>query len=126
MASQVETVRELLKVFETMDSGNAMKYFSADASYRFGNYPPAVGIDQIRQAATSSHMSAIKKAIFDVKEILEFGDVVVCELDISYVRNDDSSVTLPCMDYFRFEHGLIKDMRIYMDANPLFAAHQTA
>jgi len=123
-----ETVRRLLKIFETFNVSEAMTLFAQDATYQFGNYPVAVGIDQIKQAAASSHMDFIKSATFDVKSMIEpGGGIVACEMDIAYLTTDGRTITLPCADLFRFnEQGLVKDMRIVMDAGPLFAKPATA
>jgi len=115
-----EVIRRLIKLFEAMNVDEALTMFTQDARYRFGNYPPAVGHEAIRQAATSSHLEAIKGCRFNILGLWEFGDVVVCEMDIEYIRTDDSILTLPCTDVFRMEGNRIKDMRIYMDASPLF------
>jgi limonene-1,2-epoxide hydrolase len=120
--SQLDTIRHLMKLYEAFNAVEAMDLFAPDGSYRFGNFPPAVGSEQIRAAAASSHLDFIKSAKFNITELLEFGNVVVCEMEIEYVKTDDSILKLPCTDVFRFENGLIKDMRIYMDATPLFAA----
>ena len=118
-----ETVRRLLKIFETFNVSEAMTLFAEDATYQFGNYPVAVGIDQIKQAAASSHMDFIKSATFDVKSMIEpGGGVVACEMDINYLTTDGRTITLPCADLFRFnEQGLVREMKIFMDAGPLFA-----
>jgi len=118
-----ETVRRLLKIFETFNISEAMTLFADDATYQFGNYPVAVGIDQIKQAAASSHMDFIKSATFDVKSMVEpGGGVVACEMDIKYLTTDGRTITLPCADLFRFnEQGLVREMKIFMDAGPLFA-----
>src|SRR2546427_3646907 len=102
--SHSDTVRRLLKIFETMNVPEAMKLFAKDATYQFGNYPPAVGLDQIRQAAASSHLDFIKSATFDVKNMIEpGGGVVVCEIVITYLTNDGRTITMPCADQFRFD-----------------------
>jgi hypothetical protein len=121
--SNSDTVRRLLKIFETFNVPQAMELFDSNATYSFGNYPPAVGIDQIKQAAASSHMDFIKSCTFDVKSMLEpGGGVVACEMDITYVTTDGRTITLPCADLFKFnDKGLVKEMRIFMDAGPLFA-----
>jgi ketosteroid isomerase-like protein len=121
--SHSDTVRRLLKIFETFNVPQAMELFDSNATYSFGNYPPAVGIDQIKQAAASSHMDFIKSCTFDVKSMLEpGGGVVACEMDITYVTTDGRTITLPCADLFKFnDKGLVKEMRIFMDAGPLFA-----
>jgi len=121
--SHSDTVRRLLKIFETFNVPEAMKLFAKDATYQFGNFPPAVGIDQIKQAAAPSHMDFIKSATFDVKNMVEAGGgVVACEIDITYGTTDGRTITLPCADLFRFnEQGLVTEMKIFMDATPLFA-----
>jgi ketosteroid isomerase-like protein len=123
-----DTVRRLLKIFETFNVAEAMTLFAEDASYQFGNYPAAVGKAQIIQAAASSHMDFIKSCTFDVKNMIEpGGGIVACEMDIAYLTTDGRTITLPCADLFRFnEQGLVKDMRIFMDAGPLFAKPATA
>ena len=126
--SHADTVRRLLKIFETFNVPEAMKLFAKNATYQFGNYPPAVGIDQIQQAAASSHMDFIKSATFDVKNMIEpGGGMVTCEMDITYLTTDGRKITLPCADLFRFdEQGLVQEMKIFMDANPLFAKPASA
>lgn len=126
--SHSETVRQLLKAFETFNTTEAVKLFDQDATYQFGNYPPAIGNEQIRQAAASSHMNAIKSVRFDVKDLIELSDdVTVCEMEVAYGTVDGRSITVPCTDLFRFSpQGLVKEMKIYMDATPLFASPAAA
>jgi limonene-1,2-epoxide hydrolase len=116
-----EVIRRLIRLFEAMNVDEALTLFTEDARYRFGNYPTAVGREDIRKAATSSHLEAIKGVSFKIQGLWEVGDVLVCEMEIEYIRTDDSVLTLPCTDVFRMEGNRIKDMRIYMDPSPLFA-----
>lgn len=126
--SHSETVSQLLKLFETFNVADAMKLFDQDATYQFGNFPPATGIEQIRQAAASSHMNAINSVRFDVKDTIELSDdVILCEMEIAYGTVDGRTLTLPCTDLFRFTgQGLVKEMKIFMDATPLFASPAAA
>jgi hypothetical protein len=39
---------------------------------------------------------------------------------VTYWRKDGTSITLPCADIFRFAGDKIQELRIFMDANPLF------
>jgi hypothetical protein len=121
--SHTDIVRQVLKVFETMNVPEAMKLFATDAIYQFGNFPPAKGIDQIREANASSRFDFIESAAFDVKEMIEpGGGVVICEMETKYRTRDGRTVTLPCADLFRFnEQGLIKEMKIFIDPTPLLA-----
>ncbi len=121
--SATQTIRHLISLFEEFKAEDAVKLFTDDATYRFGNFPTANGKEEIRQAATSSHMEAIKGVSFKILELIEVDDYVICEMEITYIRTDDTKLTLPCTDVFRMRDGLIKDMRIYMDPTPLFAPH---
>jgi limonene-1,2-epoxide hydrolase len=121
LEEKLEVIRRLIRLFEAMNVDEALMMFTEDARYRFGNYPPAVGREGIRTAAKSSHLEAIKSSKFNIQGLWEFCDVVVCEMEIEYIRMDDSIFTLPCTDVFRMEGNRIKDMRIYMDPSPLFA-----
>jgi hypothetical protein len=50
------------------------------------------------------------------------GGVVACEMDITYVTTDGRTIKLPCADLFKFNNqGQIQEMKIFMDAGPLFA-----
>lgn len=119
----LDTVRHLISLFEEFKAAEALELFTDDATYRFGNFPTAVGKEQIRQAAASSHMDFIKGISFKIIELVEVGDAVFCEMEITYTKTDGSTVTLPCTDVFRMQNEKIKEMRIYMDPSPLFA-HQ--
>jgi ketosteroid isomerase-like protein len=114
-------IKDLIALFEKMDVEKALTYFTDDGLYRFGNYPPAIGRQAIREATTSSHLDQIKGIAFDIKAIWENADAVTCEMDIHYTRNDNTVLTLPCTDIFRMEGEKIREMRVYMDASPLFA-----
>lgn len=46
---------------------------------------------------------------------------VICEMAVTYRRNDGAQLTLTCANVFRFRDGRIADYRIYMDINPVFA-----
>ena len=126
--SHSDTVRQLLKLFETFNVPEVVKLFDKDATYQVANFPPAVGIDQLRQAAASTHMDFIKSVTFDVKDMIELADdVIVCEMEIAYGTKDGRTIQLPCTDLFRFnKQGLIKVMKVFMDATPLFAGKAPA
>jgi hypothetical protein len=111
-AEKSEVIRRLIRLFEAMNVDEALTMFTEDARHRFGNSPPTVGREEMRTAATASHLEAIKGYRFNIQGLWEFGDVVVCEMEIDYIRVDDSTLTLPCTDVFRMEGNRVKDMRI--------------
>jgi predicted SnoaL-like aldol condensation-catalyzing enzyme len=95
-----------------------MGFFTDDAKYKFANAPVMTGKPAIEAFAANAR-KRVKFVTHDIKSMWEIGDVVICEMDISYHRHDDSVVTLPCTDIFRMDGNLISDMRVYIDASPL-------
>lgn len=118
-------IKNLIGLFERMDVETALSNFTENAHYRFGNYPPAIGKKAIREATMASHLDYIKGISFDIKSMWENADSVICELEINYIRNDGSVLTLPCTDIFRMEGDKVKEMLVYMDPSPLFVAPET-
>ncbi len=119
--TKTELVRRLIGLFEKMAVDEALELFTEDSLYRFANYPPAIGREAIRQNVKASHLDQIKGITFDIKNIWETGDAAICELEINYIRIDDTVLRLPCTDVFQFEGDTFREMRVYMDASPLFA-----
>jgi limonene-1,2-epoxide hydrolase len=117
----ISKVIQLLKLFEEMNLDEAIKQFTENSYYRFGNAPPAVGREAIRQSTKASHLDQITGLSFDIKAIWEQNNAVICEMEINYARTDGSVLTLPCTDIFHMEGDLVREMRIYMDPSPLFA-----
>ena len=116
-----DKIKSLIGLFEQMNVDRALTYFNEGAYYRFGNYPPAIGKKAIEQATKASHLDQIKGIKFEIEDIWERGDSVICKMQIHYTRIDDSVLTLPCTDVFLLKDGLVQEMKVYMDANPLFA-----
>jgi ketosteroid isomerase-like protein len=120
--SMAETGTSLIKRFfaSAKSLDDYVSFFTPDAVYRFGNQPPARGRDAIREGAMRFR-SKVQRVAHDVKGMWEVDDVVVCEMEITYTLPDGRTVTLPCCDLFRIEGDHIRDMRVYMDASPVFA-----
>jgi ketosteroid isomerase-like protein len=119
--SKIDIVKHLIKLFEVMNVDEFLTYLTDDAVYRFGNYPAAVGKAAVEATVKASHLDHIKGIVFDITNIWEIDDAVVCELEIKYTRMDDSVLTLPCLDIFRMTGDKVSAMLVYMDASPLFA-----
>lgn len=119
--SNVSTVHNLLKMFESFDVPGFLDCLTDDAVYRFGNYPPATGKEAIEATIKASHMDQITGISFDVKSTYEQDDAVVAELAVNYSMVNGNTITLPCLDIFRFDGDKVKAMLVFMDASPLFA-----
>jgi hypothetical protein len=53
--------------------------------------------------------------------------VIVAEMENTYSTKDGRKIVLPCSNLFRFNSkGQLQEMKIYMDAGPLFAPPASA
>lgn len=119
--SNTATVKHLLKLFETFDVEAFLDLLTEDAVYRFGNYPAATGKEAIAATIKASHMDQITGIAFDIKNIYEKDDAVISELAVNYSLVNGKTISLPCLDVFRFDGEKVKAMLVFMDASPLFA-----
>ncbi|XWK85996.1 MAG: nuclear transport factor 2 family protein [Phormidium sp.] len=115
-------IKEVIGLMEKMDLEKVLTHFTEDAVYYYANNPPAVGKQAIREATTSLNLESVKAISFNIKSLWENVEVVICELEINYFLNDGSVLTLPCTDIFRMAGDKIREMAVYIDANPLSAA----
>lgn len=48
------------------------------------------------------------------------GDTVIAELEVTYHRHDDKSVTIPVVGIYQQRDNTITDYRIYLDLAPVY------
>jgi hypothetical protein len=51
-------------------------------------------------------------------------DTMICEMEVTYISHAGHVVTLPCCDIIKFEGDKVKELKIFMDINPLFQPPQ--
>lgn len=119
LGTQASIVKRFLTEVRSPDDFAA--FFAEDASYRFGNFPPILGRNAIRESSISFR-SRVKLARHDIKNLWEMGDTVVSEMEVIYTRLDDKVVVVPCTDVILLHDGLFQAMRIYIDTSPVFAS----
>ncbi|MBW1895886.1 MAG: VOC family protein [Deltaproteobacteria bacterium] len=104
---------------EAFDSEGFISFFTDKPMYQFGNGEPCLNKGEIFDSV-ANFFAAVDALYHDVRNVWEHGDVVFVEMDVMYWRKDGTSVTLPASDIFRFEGHRIQELRIFMDANPIF------
>lgn len=117
LGTGTDLVKRLFASGKSLD--DYASFFAEDALYRFANYPPVRGRDAIREAA-ARFRQRVQRVSHDMKEMWEVGDLVICEMEMTYTRLDGGTVTLPCCDIFRIKGDHIQEMRVYIDATPVF------
>jgi hypothetical protein len=72
------------------------------------------------KASIDGFFSAVDALYHDVLNLWEVGDCVFLEMDVIYWRKDKTHIKLPRAEILRFEGDKIQELRIFMDANPIF------
>ena len=117
--ARTETALSLFSRGEAFDADGFASFFADAPVYQFGNAP--VQTDRAGIARSSqAFFDGIQAVYHGIKAVWEVGDVAVVEMDVAYWRPDGSRVTLPCADVFRFDGPRIAELRIFMDAAPVF------
>jgi ketosteroid isomerase-like protein len=114
-------IRQVFEAGEAMDVHRFAQRFTEDALYQFGNEPPARGREGIIEARSiAAFNQTVKSIVHHVKGMWEIGDLLIVEMQVTYVRHDGKQFTLPACDTVRFKGDLVEEMRIYMDISPVF------
>ncbi len=111
---------ELFAAIDDMDTERFVGFLTEDAVFRFGSAAPAAGREEIRQAV-SGFFDSIAGLRHTLHQALSEGETLVCEGEATYTRHDTSEITLPFVNVFEFDGGLIARYKIYSDIGPLFA-----
>jgi hypothetical protein len=106
---------------EAFDAAGFITFFTDKPVYQFGNGDPCLDKPAIKDSVTA-FFGGVDALYHDIKTLTEVDDTVFVEMDVMYWRKDGSSVTLPCADIVRFDGELIQELRIFMDAGPVFNA----
>jgi hypothetical protein len=104
---------------EAFDSEGFIGFFDDKPMYQFGNGEPCLNKKAIKKSI-DGFFGSVDALYHDVRNLWEVGDVVFVEMDVIYWRKDGTSIKLPCADILRFAGDKIKELRIFMDANPIF------
>ena len=110
----------MFAAIDAKDTEAFVAYLSDDAVFRFGSAPAVQGRAAIQQAV-DQFFGTIAGSKHTIAKSLCEGPTRVVEGEVTYTRLDDSQVTLPFTDVFKYDGKLIAEYKIYMDVNPLYA-----
>ncbi|MDQ3941075.1 MAG: nuclear transport factor 2 family protein [Actinomycetota bacterium] len=113
------SMKELFEIVDRMDPGAFAERFTEDGRFRFGNAPTVTTRAGIADSV-EQFFSSLSSLRHDIQDVWEQDDVVITEVEATYVRTDGHEVSLPAVTVARTDGDLIRDYRIYMDINPLF------
>jgi ketosteroid isomerase-like protein len=116
------TVRRLLVAVDSGDVDAICEHLSDDVRFQFANADPLVGKPGFR-AASNAVFDTVASSRHDILHLWEVEeDTVIVVMNVQYGTVDGRKLSLPCCNLFRVRDGEIVDYRVFMDANPVFAA----
>jgi ketosteroid isomerase-like protein len=120
-----EWARGYFGAIDAMDLDRFAAYHTEDARLRFGNAPTAEGKQEVVEGI-KHFWETINGLRHDFVRVWEEDDATIVESEITYTLKNNKQVVLPCTTIVRKEGDLAKDVRIYMDINPVFAEEAPA
>ncbi|MEZ5458071.1 MAG: nuclear transport factor 2 family protein [Steroidobacteraceae bacterium] len=110
----------LFASIDAQDVPRFLSFLAADARFRFGNLPAAVGHADIG-AAVTGFFGSIAALRHELLQVWTAPAHVITEGVVHYTRLDGGKVSLPFVTVFGMEGTQIRDYLIYLDATPLYA-----
>ncbi len=115
--------RDVARVFADIDAFDPDKFvahLTPDVRFRFANAEPAIGREAVREAV-AGFFATIDGLAHYIKNIWEFGETVIVQIDVEYLRKDGKTVTVPNADILIYDGDLVRDWQIYIDVTPVYA-----
>jgi ketosteroid isomerase-like protein len=111
----------LFAAIDARDADAFAAFLADDGEFRFGNAPPVVGRAAIR-TAVAGFFAAIGGCRHRLLASWTGPSSAVCEGEVTYTRQDGSTLTVPFVNVFTLGGGQIRSYRIFVDNGPLFSA----
>lgn len=118
-----QIVRQMFLAGESMNVENFVKFYTEDAHYQFSNFPVAYGPQGIKDSSVG-FLNTVAKVYHHIMKMWEFGNTVICEMEVTYIRHDGKVFRLPCCDTIVFKGDKVQELRIFMDITPVFSTPQ--
>lgn len=118
-----QIVRQMFLAGESMNVENFVKFYTEDAHYQFSNFPVAYGPQGIKDSS-QGFLQMVAKVYHHIMKMWEFGNTVICEMEVTYIRHDGKVFRLPCCDTIVFKGDKVQELRIFMDIMPVFNTPQ--
>lgn len=108
----------LFAAIDNKDAGGFAAFLTDDASFRYGSAPAVVGKAEV-QRTVSDFFSYIQALSHRIVQVWREPGAVICEGEVTYVRQDGSRLAVPFINVLRTRGSLVSDYRIYVDASAL-------
>lgn len=115
-----EWLTGMFAAVDAFDVDRFLTFLSPECEFRFANAPSVYGHEAIRQAV-GGLFAAIKGISHKDLEAWVNPDTTIASGHVTYVRQNDTELTVPFAVIFRLDHGLVRQYLIYVDNSQLFA-----
>jgi limonene-1,2-epoxide hydrolase len=112
--------KDLFASVDAMDTEGFLSFIDPEATFRFGSSEPVTGHEEIR-LAVDGFFASFKALKHELQRTVTEGNVIACEGEVTYTRHDGSNVTLPFVNIFEVDDGIISLYRVYVDVGPLYS-----
>lgn len=119
----MDTKSFLENIGKTIDAKDAVafaEFITEDGQFRFGNYPPAQGRENITKAV-ADFFNTIQSSQHTLVKYWKDDNSIVWQGQVLYTRLDGNKVTVNFVNIFNLAGDKIKDYLIYIDNTPLYA-----
>lgn len=113
-------VSQLFASIDAQDVPRFLSFLTADARFKFGNLPAAVGHADIG-AAVTAFFGSIGALRHELLQGWVVDAHVIVQGVVHYTRLDGGKVSLPFVTVFGMSGERIDDYLIYIDPTPLYA-----
>jgi ketosteroid isomerase-like protein len=113
-------VAALFASIDAQDVPRFLSHLAADACFKFGNLPAAVGHAAI-DAAVRGFYASIAGLRHELLNVWTADTHVIVQGAVHYTRLDGRGVTLPFANVFELDGELIRGYLVYIDPTPLYA-----
>ena len=117
---RVDIIKKMFLAGEALNVNNFIRFYADQCYYQFGNFPPAHTPQEIADSSQGfiDSCEGLHHRILNIWE--PETDTMICEMEVTYISHSGKVVTLPCCDIIKFEGDKVKELKIFMDVNPLF------
>jgi len=114
-------VLDLYEDVDAMDRERIGRWLSATYEVRYGNNPPIRGREDALDSS-ERFWATIRSMRHDIREVVIDGNRAVVLADVTYVRLDGNSITMPVATYVRRSgEREIDRLQVYADLSPLYS-----
>ena len=114
-------LKEAYDNVDALDLDNYLSFMAPDVEFTFANNPTANGREEVA-AALTPFFAGLKSITHAPVNTFIDGDHYVLEASVTYLTQNDATVTVPATTIVRMADGLQQQARIYVDLAPLWEA----